>query len=597
MVSRINLTSITGRHLISGAAVLHLVLAIALFSAGRSGLAPSLIDRDGIMGSFAFDSYDYQRGALELAALLRSGNIVGWASAAQPLHVKIIAIPFAVLSPLFGYSTLSAEPYNLICYVAIIALVFAIGRELCDQRTGVLAGLIVSLWPTFLLHTLQLLKDPIFITAALAFLLCAITSLTRTYRPLESAAVSIVATVLVLLLTVVRFSFVLLMIAVAVLTLLFVILRQARERRLLFGNMAPALAVLLTALLLMPFYSNHSIERTKTYLSNQNGPLKIVADPVAQVPTVVRWIARPESNGPATVTQQHTHAGKFARRISSMRSRFAASYADSGSLLDANAEFRNSSELIRYTPRAMEVGLWAPFPYMWVSAGRRVGNIGKLLSGIETLAIYFLQLLAVAAIVREPRRLALWFVIAVIVFGVTALAFVVPNVGAIYRFRYVLWMLLVVAAMTGLNALITARQLQWIRLKRFITAISIIGLLALVQGCASVGQSSQSANGINPVPLNFTVNNFTGTSFRALYLSPSFASSWQENVLAGCELKDGDALDIKFDPNDRNVEWDMRIEGIDGHYAEWKKLKLAGVSEITLMLKLSPGPVAVAEVE
>jgi hypothetical protein len=595
MVTRISLNAITGPRLVATAAVLHLVLAIFLFSAGRAGLAPALIDRDGIMGSFAFDSYDYQRGAIELAQLLRTGNIGAWAFAAQPLHVKIIAVPFALLSPLFGYSTLSAEPYNLICYIAIIGLVFALGRELGGQRVGVLAGAIVALWPTFLLHTMQLLKDPIFIMAALAFLLCAITSLGRTYRPSVSAGVSTVAVLLVLLLSQVRFSFVLLMVAIALLTLVLLILRQARERRLLFWNMAPTLVVLVTALLLLPLYSRHSSQRTKRYLSDQVGPLKNVADPGMQVPTLLRWIGNP---GPdrTRMEKHHARGDKVVRRISSMRSRFAAAYSDSGSLLDPNAEFRKVSDLMRYLPRALEIGLWTPFPHMWISTGRRVGNLGKLLSGVETLAIYFLQLLAVVAIVREPRQLALWFVVAIVVVGVTALAVVVPNVGALYRFRYVFWMLLVVAAMSGLNTLLVARRHQWRSLKRVMIAISVAGLLAVMQGCSSPGQVSDSHEG-DSTALNFALTNFTGTSFRALYLSPTSATGWEENVVAGSELKDGDTLDIKFDPKEKNVEWDMRVEGVDGHYAEWKNVKLAGVSEITLVLKLSPEAAVVAEVE
>ncbi len=587
MVTRISLNAITGPRLVATAAVLHLVLAIFLFSAGRAGFAPALINRDGIMGSFAFDSYDYQRGAIELAQLLGSGNIGAWAFAAQPLHVKIIAVPFALLSPLFGYSTLSAEPYNLICYIAIVGLVFALGRELGGQRVGVLAGAIVALWPTFLLHTMQLLKDPVFIMAALAFLLCAITSLGRTFRPSVSAGVSIVAVLLVLLLTQVRFSFVLLMVAVALLTLVLLILRQARERRLLFWNMAPTLVVLVTALLLLPLYSRPSSQRVKRYLSDQVGPLKNVADPGMQVPTLVRWIGNPGAD--------RTRGDKVVRRISSMRSRFAAAYSDSGSLLDPNAEFRKVSDLMRYLPRALEIGLWTPFPHMWVSPGRRVGNLGKLLSGVETLAIYFLQLLAVVAIVREPRQLSLWFVVAIVVVGVTALAVVVPNVGALYRFRYVFWMLLVVAAMSGLKALLVARPHQWRSLKRVMITISVAGLLA-VQGCSSPGQVSDLHEG-DPTALNFALTNFTGASFRALYLSPTSATGWEENVVTGSELKDGDTLDIKFDPKEKNAEWDMRVEGVDGRYAEWKNVKLAGVSEITLVLKLSPAPVVVAEVE
>jgi hypothetical protein len=568
--------------------VLHLFLAIALFIAGRAGVAPALIDRDGIMGSFAFDSYEYQRGAIELAGLLRGRHVVAWATAAQPIHAKIIAVPFALLGPLFGYSTLSAEPYNLICYVAIIALVFALGRELSGHRTGVLAASVVALWPTFLLHTMQLLKDPLFVMAALAFVFCAITSLVRTYRPPVSASVSILAILLVLLLAQVRFSFVLLMIAVALLALMLLVVRQARERQLLVWNMMPALAVLLTALVLMPFYSYTTIERIKTYHSEQAGPLKNASDPSKQVPTLVRWIAGPHADR-ATAQSRGVN---FARRISSIRSRFAAAYSKSGSLLDANAEFMNASDLIRYVPRAMEIGLWAPFPYMWVSAGRRVGNLGKLLSGIETAAAYLLQLLAVVAIMREPRRLSLWFVVAIVVFGVTALAFVVPNVGAIYRFRYVFWILLVVAAMSGLTTSSVARQHRAEGLKRSLIAVGIASLLAMAHGC-----SPSHANNVNPAGMNLALNNLTGTSFRALYLSPSSSTGWQENVLAGSQLKDGDTLDLQFDLKEKNIEWDMRVEGVNSYQAEWKNLKLSEISEITMVLKLSPAPAVVAEVE
>jgi hypothetical protein len=97
--------------------------------------------------------------------------------------------------------------------------------------------------------------------------------------------------------------------------------------------------------------------------------------------------------------------------------------------------------------------------------------------------------------------------------------------------------------------------------------------------------------------MNFSLNNWTGTAFQRLYLSPSSAPGWEENVLAGSELQDGDTLDIQFDPKEQNVEWDLRVEGVDGHYAEWKNLKLSEASEVTLVLKLSPARAVVAEVE
>jgi hypothetical protein len=236
--------------------------------------------------------------------------------------------------------------------------------------------------------------------------------------------------------------------------------------------------------------------------------------------------------------------------------------------------------------------MWAPFPSTWFSAGRRVGNVGKLISGLETLAIYLLQALAALALVREPRRLALWFVVAIIVCGVTALAFVVPNAGAIYRFRYVFWMLLVVAAMSVSKAFAERRERG--RLKQVMITIVIAGMLAVVHGCSSYAPAVKPVKPQNPV---LALTNLTGTAFSAVYLSPASASDWQENLINSSGLKDGDTLQIQFELNETNVDWDLKVQGIDGHYAEWKNLKLDGVSEMTLVLKLSPTPAVVAEVE
>jgi hypothetical protein len=144
-----------------------------------------------------------------------------------------------------------------------------------------------------------------------------------------------------------------------------------------------------------------------------------------------------------------------------MRSRFAGAYPEAGSVLDGYTEFRTLGGLFAYLPRAMEIGLWAPFPSMWFSAGRRVGHLGTLLSGAETFLIYLFQLMGLVAIAREPRRLALWFLVGIAVLGVTAIALVVPNVGALYRFRYIFWVLFLIAGITGLNGLAVTYATRW----------------------------------------------------------------------------------------------------------------------------------------
>jgi hypothetical protein len=102
-----------------------------------------------------------------------------------------------------------------------------------------------------------------------------------------------------------------------------------------------------------------------------------------------------------------------------------------------------------------------------------------------------------------------------------------------------------------------------------------------------------SANTSNHV----VVTNFTGSTLRAVYISHSGAPGWEENILESTDLRDGDTVNINFG-TDGNTRWDLRVEGTDGHYAEWKDLDLGGASRITLVLRMtSPRTVAVAQIE
>jgi len=139
-----------------------------------------------------------------------------------------------------------------------------------------------------------------------------------------------------------------------------------------------------------------------------------------------------------------------------VRYRFGAVYSEAGSGVDRGVRFNDFKSLILYLPRAFAIGCCAPFPDMWLTAGRRVGSAGKLLSGVETLVMYVFGLLALVGVLRPPRRLAAWLLLSVTAFGVTALGLVVPNVGALYRFRYTFWVLLIVLAAKGFESVLTS---------------------------------------------------------------------------------------------------------------------------------------------
>ena len=118
-------------------------------------------------------------------------------------------------------------------------------------------------------------------------------------------------------------------------------------------------------------------------------------------------------------------------------------------------------------------------------------------------------------------------------------------------------------------------------------AVVVLWLLALWMSACS----SERGN------LDFSLTNLTDGPLKRVYLSPSGSSGWEENMLAGGDLKSGDTLRIKFNPNETAIMWDLRIEGDDGRYAEWKNLKLVDISQITLVLDRSRQLRVVAELE
>lgn len=456
-----------GRRLLTAAAVLHVALALGLHWAGRAQVAPGLIDRDGIMSSFAFDSYEYQGGAARLADVLRKDGVAAWAAASQPVHVRLISLQFALLGPLLGYGPLSAEPFNLLCYLAVVGLTLLLGREVGGARAGLLAAGAVALWPTFLLHTLQLLKDPLFIAGTLALVLCVTTWLTRTYNRVGAAAACALMGATILLLLLIRFNFAVVIFALVLVGAALLVVRQINERRVLYWNMAAPSLILATGallLLLLPFLRPPIGQRLKHYPPDGGGAPKTAVGAGERIPTVVTYLPRALAEGgsePSRVGRLMAAANRGAHRLGSVRHRFSAFYAEAGSGVDRDVRFADLKSVLFYLPRAFEIGWWAPFPNTWVASGRRVGSAGKLLSGAETLVMYAVELLALVAVLRPPRRLASWLLLAVTAFGLTALGLVVPNIGALYRFRYVFWVLLIVLGAKGCESILASRGLRF----------------------------------------------------------------------------------------------------------------------------------------
>jgi hypothetical protein len=139
--------------------------------------------------------------------------------------------------------------------------------------------------------------------------------------------------------------------------------------------------------------------------------------------------------------------GTWTRVLSQFKERRAGfrSYISQASNIDRDVQFRGPGDIVRYIPRALAIGFFAPFPKMWVQSGS-YGRAGRLLSGVETLAMYFMYLAVGVSLWNERRNLRMWFVFLIAATGMLALGLVVVNAGALYRIRYVFWIMLIIIA-------------------------------------------------------------------------------------------------------------------------------------------------------
>jgi hypothetical protein len=442
------------RYLLLAAAVLHLALTIAIALAGRFALLSNLFDANGISGAFAFDSFLYRQKSYELVDALMRGSFGDWFNAPLPLHVKLYSLSFAVLSPVFGFTMLSVEPLNLLYYLLILVLVYKLCAEVFERRAALLAATAIALWPSFLLHTTQLLRDPLFIVAMLLLLLVITRWLLREHTLRRGLAEGLVAAAASAVVWLTRYNMWMVIISITLLGIVFLIVRQWRGRVWLLGNVAGAL-LLLVALALVPSVVGRFLQPDSFFSPNQT---QLRALPSNFVPCP----DEPRSGAQTSLTQPQTAWSRLRARadgavagLGKLRRRFIISYFDAGSNIDPCVKLETVGDLIRFLPRATAHGFFAPYPDMWLRPGSSVGLSGRLLSGVETLVMYLIELLAIVGLWTGRRRLPVWLIALSAAVGIISLGLVVVNVAVLFRLRYFFLMLLIVLAAGGVQHILS----------------------------------------------------------------------------------------------------------------------------------------------
>lgn len=117
---------------------------------------------------------------------------------------------------------------------------------------------------------------------------------------------------------------------------------------------------------------------------------------------------------------------------------------ESGSIVDAHVKPESADQAISYLPRALLVGLFAPFPDFWVEKL----SLPRIIGALETL-MFYLFFPGILFILRHrlSRPLLACLVVAGAVMVVNA--FVSPNMGTLHRVRYGQWFVFLLIGSCG----------------------------------------------------------------------------------------------------------------------------------------------------
>ena len=408
--------------------VLHISVTLAIFLIGRYQLFPSQFYPSGI-GKFAADGLIYQNQVTELSDILKSQGFSVWINWPNQLHVRLYSLFFAVASRWVSFNILTIEPLNLMYYVAMLVLAFKIAKAVFDYRAGLIAAGVLALWPSLLLHTTQLLRDPLLILAVVLLVFVLIQLIQATFSWPRALGLGCAGMVSLVTVRIVRLPMWYVMVGSVSAAVILFFIRSIQRKQLNRQSLVLAL-VMIIAVAVIPkfqplFHNQQELRRPRLVEHEQMDALPI--------------------------TQQIFESRDAFQHTLDRRGE--AVETDDGSRIDSNVKLDGPAAIAHQLPRALAVGLFAPFPNMWLRTGKQVGLSGRIISGFEMLLTYLIESFALFGLWSKRRNPSTWLLLIMIGLGALALGLVVNNVGAMYRLRYPFWVLIVILGAGGVSFL------------------------------------------------------------------------------------------------------------------------------------------------
>jgi hypothetical protein len=414
-----------GLVIFTGLVIFHLAISISLSLIARSTFFANLHNGQGLW-NFAPDSFSYHKEAIRLLDLLQKGNLGGWWKHSPFWHVKWIALSYGAITP----DPLSFSPVNAIVWTASVYCVYKIARILFPERQtfSIACALVFGFWPSYFLHTTQLLRDPFYVLGML-LMIWGWVGLLSGYRWI---VFSLLASSGVLIAYLNRIYLLEPLIVLSLLATVLVLWRVPRTR----------MYALLAFIVISGFYV---YQYPSKFIQMRQKEKRVVTS------TDSTHADKPETGNLRLFANRVADWARYqVVRLSNARNTWIHKYPRAGTNIDTDVHFRSLKDILAYVPRAAIVGFLAPFPTQWFGTAKTAGRASRLVVGLEMIVWYVLFLGFVYFLCTGPVawQIRMWM-LAYSFTLVLLTTLVVTNIGALYRFRYVYFLPILIGGLEG----------------------------------------------------------------------------------------------------------------------------------------------------
>lgn len=391
-----------------------IVLTLLFYVLGQTQLFPNLVFENGV-----FFATNDSLGALESAAkildLYKDQGVSVLINESSHIHIKIASILMYFMSPFVGAVALIFFPVNFLCLVLTVNAWKEIIKS-C-QIPPKWSSMILLFFPTLLIHYTQVLKEPLYIAVLLIWLNSWLKLLLKNESQVWKKNVVFILFLSVLLFLV-RPRFWVMHQGFTAFFVAFILMLWVFRK----STLKNVFTVFLLFFAINSFtITKYSIKIYNSFMNDPQSQVVLFQDKSTDIPDEYKRLL-------------------FFQKLALLRKGFITSY-DQASDMDETVRFESDSDVIKYMPRALQIGYFIPFPSMWFNQYGKTGSLGRLIGAYEMVVMSIIILLSIINLVRRIKIEPL-FLYSIVSIAFCAFGLVITNAGALYRMRYAYWVLI-----------------------------------------------------------------------------------------------------------------------------------------------------------